>query len=138
MGTGREANKTEGFQLVQIYMDIVSVDITWGAMEFAYSDGRWNAATHTYEGVGWKPDKTDGNKITVRNSGEVAVSVSYGYTPTKSTVSGGFTDGAAAITELVALPAGEEKSAWLILNGKPTESMNKAVLGSVTVTIGGD
>lgn len=138
MGTGREANKTEGFQLVQIYMDIVSVDITWGAMEFAYSDGRWNAATHTYEGVGWKPDKTDGNKITVRNSGEVAVSVSYGYTPTKSTVSGGFTDGAAAITAPVALPVGEEKSAWLILNGKPTESMNKAVLGSVTVTIGGD
>lgn len=136
--TGREANKTEGFKLVQIYIDIVSVDITWGAMEFTYSDGTWNAATHTYEGVGWKPDKTDGNKITVRNSGEVGVSVSYGYTPTKSTVSGGFTDGAAAITAPVALPVGEEKSAWLILNGKPTESMNKAVLGSVTVTIGGD
>ena len=121
-----------------IHIDIVSVDITWAAMEFTYSEGTWNAATHTYEGVGWKPDKTDGNKITVRNSGEVAVSVSYGYTPTRSTVSGGFTDGAAAVTAPVALPVKEEKSAWLILNGKPTESMNKAVLGSVTVTIGGD
>lgn len=121
-----------------IHVDIVSVDITWGAMEFTYSDGTWNAATHSYEGVGWSPDKTDGNKITVRNSGEVAASVSYGYTPINSTVSGSFTDGSADITEPVALPVGEEKSAWLILNGKPIESMNKEILGSVTVTIGGD
>ena len=120
-----------------IHVDIVSVDITWAAMEFTYSDGTWDAATHIYEGVGWSPDQTDGNKITVRNSGEVAVNVSYGYTPTKSTVSGGFTDGAAAITAPVALPVGEEKSAWLTLSGKPSESMNKSVLGSVTVTIGG-
>lgn len=121
-----------------IHIDIVCVDILWAAMEFTYSDGTWNTAAHTYEGVGWKPDKTDGNRITVRNSGEVPVSVSYGYTPAAGTVSGGFTDGAAAITAPVALPAAEEQSAWLILNGKPTQSLRKAVLGTVTVTIGGD
>ncbi len=121
-----------------IHIDIVSVDITWADMEFTYSDGAWNAAAHTYDGVGWKPDKTNGNKITVRNSGEAAVSVSYRYTQSKNTVSGGFTDGAAAITAPVTLPVGAEKSAWLILKGKPTESMNKAVIGSVTVTIGDD
>ena len=37
-----------------IHVDIVSVDITWGDMEFTYSDGTWNAETHTYEGVGWR------------------------------------------------------------------------------------
>ncbi len=121
-----------------VHIDIVCVDITWAAMEFTYSDGTWDASTHTYADAGWKPDKADGNRITVRNSGETAVSVSYGYTPVGSAVSGGFTDGAAAITAPVALLAEEEKSAWLILNGKPTGSMNKAVLGSVTVTIGGD
>lgn len=121
-----------------IHVDIVSVDITWGDMEFTYSDGTWNAETHTYEGVGWSPDKTDGNKITVQNSGDVEVSVSYRYTQTKSQVSGGFTDGEAVITAPVVLPAAEKKSAWLSLNGKPTESMEKSVLGSVTVTVGGD
>lgn len=70
--------------------------------------------------------------------GEVPVSVSYGYTPATGTVSGGFTDGAAVIIAPVALPAAEEQSAWLILNGKPTQSLRKAVLGTVTVTIGGD
>ena len=114
-----------------IHVDIVSVDITWGDMEFTYSDGTWNAETHTYEGVGWSPDKTDGNKITVQNSGDVEVSVSYRYTQTKSQVSGGFTDGEAVITAPVVLPAVEKKSAWLSLNGKPTESMEKSVLGSV-------
>lgn len=119
-------------------VDIVSVEITWGAMEFTYSDGTWNAETHTYEGEGWMPDETDGNRITARNNGNVAVSVSYCYTQTNSTVSGSFTDGQAPITAPVALPVGDTKKVWLILNGKPTETLEKAVLGSVTVTIGGD
>lgn len=119
-------------------VDIVSVEITWGAMEFTYSDGIWNAETHTYEGEGWKPDETDGNRITTRNNGDVAVKISYRYTKTKSMVSGDFTDGTALITAPVALPVGDTKNAWLILNGKPTETLEKAVLGSVTVTIGGD
>lgn len=121
-----------------IHVDIVSVDITWGAMEFTYSDGTWNAETHTYEGGGWMPDETDGNRITTHNNGNVAVSVSYRYTKTNSTVSGGFTDGQVPITAPVALPVGGTKSVWLILNGKPTETLEKAVLGSVTVTVGGD
>ena len=121
-----------------IHINIVSVDISWSDMEFTYSDGTWNTSTHTYDGVGWTPDKADGNKITVKNSGDAAISVSYGYTPAAGNVSGNFTDGIAAITAPIAIPVEEEKSAWLILNGKPTESMNKAILGSVTVTIGGD
>ena len=121
-----------------IHIDIVSVEITWGAMEFTYSDGTWNAETHTYEGEGWMPDETDGNRITVTNTGNVEVNVSYGYTRTNTAVSGRFTDGQAPITVPVALPVGDTKKAWLILNGKPTETLEKAVLGSVTVTIGGD
>ena len=112
------------------------MEITWDALEFTYSDGTWNANTHSYEGAGWKPDKTDGNKIAVRNSGETAVSVTYSYMPTNSAVSGRFTDGITPITAPVALNVSEEKSAWLILNGKPTETINKDIIGSVTVTIG--
>lgn len=121
-----------------IHVDIVSVEITWGAMEFTYSDGTWDAETHTYEGEGWMMDETDGNRITVTNAGNVEVNVSYGYTRTNTAVYGSFTDGTAPITAPVALPVGDTKNVWLILKGKPTETLEKAVLGSVTVTIGGD
>ena len=129
-------NRTQSCK--EFHIDVVSVDITWAALEFTYSDGTWNTATHTYDGVGWTPDETDGNRITVRNNGDTAVNVFYRYTPQNSAVTGDFTDKAAAITAPVALPQGEEHAAWLRLNGKPTGSMEKAVLGSVTVTIGGD
>lgn len=122
----------------KVHVEIVSVEITWGAMEFTYSEGTWNAKAHTYEGVGWEPDKTDGNKIAVRNSGETAVNVSYSYTPANSAVMGGITDKVSMITAPIALNASEEKSAWLILNGKPNKTINKDILGSVTVTLGGN
>lgn len=129
-------NRSESYE--NIHIDIVSVDITWAAMEFTYSDGVWNSESHTYEGVGWQPNRTDGNRIIVRNSGEVPVNISYGFTPTNNAIFGNFTDEDTIISEPVALSVGEEKSAWLILNGKPTETMNKSVLGSATVMIGGD
>ena len=71
----------------------------------------------------------------MRNSGDVSVSVSYRYTPTNDAVSGGFTDGDTAVTAPIALPANAEKSVRLILDGTPTRSLDKAVLGT---EIGGD
>lgn len=121
-----------------VHVEIVSVEITWNALEFTYSDGTWNAKSHTYEGVSWKPNNTDSNKIAVKNSGETAVSVTYSYTPSNSAVSGSFTDGIAPITAPIALNVSEEKSTWLILNGKPDKTINNDLLGSVTVTIGGN
>lgn len=122
----------------KVHVEIVSVEITWGAMEFTYSEGTWNAKAHSYDGVGWEPDKTDGNKIAVRNSGETEVSVTYSYTPSNRAVSGSFIDGTTPITAPIVLNVSEEKSTWLILNGKPNETINNDLLGSVTVTIGGN
>ena len=119
-------------------VDIVSVEISWGAMEFTYSEGTWNAETHTYDGSGWIPDETDSNASSITNKGNVEVSVSYGYTQTNAAVTGSFTDGANPITAPVALPVGDKKRAWLIVKGKPSESLDRAVLGMVTVTIGGE
>lgn len=116
-----------------VHVEIVSVDIAWGDMEFTYSDGIWNSATHTYEGVGWKPNETDGNKITVRNSGEANVSVSYDYTQADTAVSGIFSGSTEAI-----LCAGDSASVWLTLNGKPSETMSKKIIGTATVMIGDD
>ena len=61
--------------------EIVSVDITWGAMAFTYSDGTWNTESHEWEGTGWIPDQTNGNAVTVKNIGTVIVNAEVSYMP---------------------------------------------------------
>jgi hypothetical protein len=115
--------------------EVVSVDITWGAMDFTYSDGTWNAATHRYEGAGWSPDAEDDNTVTVKNNGTANVSVTLSYTPTAAyTATTGSFDG--NVTAVI--PANEEKKWLLSLSGAPSGSISKAVLGTLTITIGGE
>ena len=117
-------------------LEVVSVEITWGAMEFTYCDGDWNPDSHTYENGYWKADETDGDVITVQNKGNVAVSVTFDYTKSDAAVSAQFRTGATAVTAPVALSAGGTKKVQLILSGKPGGKMSKAVLGTVTVKLG--
>ncbi len=121
----------------KVHVNIISVDITWGALAFTYSDGTWTPKTHDYEGRGWKADEPDGDKITVTNSGDVEVSVTYSYTPEISAVEGSFTDGTDTVTT-DKLPTKEKKSVWLCLSGKPSGTLDKEKIGAVTVTIGGE
>lgn len=117
----------------------VSVTITWGAMEFTYSDGTWNPENHQYEDVGWIPNEEDGNRITIENTGKVTVNVSVCYTPDYSAVSGSFADLEGTVIESpVALPVNGKKSVWLILKGKPDKILNHTVIGTITVTLGGN
>lgn len=63
-----------------------SVDITWGDMAFTYtagSAGTWDPATHTVTGGAsgsWAPDTPGGNKITVTNHSNAAVTATLTYT----------------------------------------------------------
>ena len=115
---------------------IISVDISWGAMEFTYTDGEWNPETHTYGEGKWTPDAENGNVITVTNNGNVAVNVAFAYTETVTEVEGSFTDeSGSAITSPFALATEEEKKIKLMLNGKPSSTFEDTQLGSVTITI---
>lgn len=119
-----------------LHIDIVSVDITWGDLEFTYTDGTWNAGTHAYEGGGWTADSTDGNKITVENKGTTGINVSAAYAGTGA-VSGSFTDSeGSAVTGSVTLPVNGTKVIYLALAGKPAAALNKTTLGTVTITLG--
>lgn len=115
----------------------VSVTVTWGAMEFTYQDGDWNPETHEFEYGEWIPNETDGNMITVENTGTMPVSVSFTYEQTIAAVSAEFNDGTTSVAAPVALPIGDKKQVWLKLSGKPSGTLNKSKLGTVTVTIGG-
>ena len=117
---------------------IISVYISWGSMEFTYTDGIWNPETHQYEGAGWINDK-NANKISVTSTSIVPITVSYSYSqyPGYEVVTGSFTDGTNPVTYQV-LFAGDVMpqscAVYLILTGKPPEcKMSK--IGSVTVTI---
>ena len=119
-----------------LHVDIVSVDITWGDLEFTYTDGTWNAGTHAYEGGGWTADSTDGNKITVENKGTTGINISAAYAGTGA-VSGSFTDSeGSAVTGSVTLSVNAKKALYLALAGKPAAALNKTPLGTVTITLG--
>ena len=117
---------------------IISVDITWGDLSFTYSDGTWNPSIHTYDGAGWNVDEEGGNSIKVENTGNTDVNVTYDYITVENGITGSFTDGENPVSAPVSLPVNGSSAVYLILAGKPEKELEKATIGSVTVTIGGE
>lgn len=117
--------------------EIISVEITWGTMEFTYCDGDWDPDTHTYINGYWAPNATGSDLVTVVNTGNVAVSVTFGYEKTNTAVSAAFSiDGNGTnITTPVALLVNDTKKVRLTLTGKPSGTMSKATLGTVKITL---
>ena len=113
-----------------------SVEITWGNMDYVYTDGIWNPAEHRYEGGGW----TDNGSgcVTVKNTGDAAVETSFTYTTERADISGSFTAADDPVTGPVTVAGGEEQTVHLILDGAPSESLEEqTVIGNVSVTLGG-
>lgn len=116
--------------------DVISVEITWGAMEYTYHDGQWNKDTHQYDGRGWTPDANEGDQIRVKNTGREAVAARFAYKPGGgyTSIVGSFAKGNNLITEDSLQPA-EETNVQLQLHKKPNKNMNKETVGTVTITI---
>lgn len=116
---------------------IISVDITWGNMGFVYQKGLWNPETHQY-GVGtWNPDGDGSSQISISNKGTESVKAFLAYTQADTSYSGSFRNGNGENISEIALSAGDNTSAYLVLTGTPSEEFSNSVLGTVTVTIGG-
>ena len=116
---------------------IISVDITWGNMGFVYQKGLWNPETHQY-GVGtWNPDGDGSSQISISNNGTESVKAFLTYTQVDTSYSGSFQNGTGENISAITLSAGENTSAYLVLAGTPSEEFSNNVLGTVTVTIGG-
>lgn len=118
-------------------VQIISVDITWGNMGFVYQKGLWNPETHQY-GVGtWNPDGDGSSQISISNNGTESVKAFLAYTQADTSYSGSFRNGNGENISEIALSAGDNTSAYLVLTGTPSEEFSNSVLGTVTVTIGG-
>ena len=112
--------------------DPVNVDLTWGSMEFVYTDGTWNTDTHTYEGSGWTDNGT--GYVKVHNIGLVDTNAAFSFTTDRTDIIGNFD-----VAGLSKLSVGEELTAWLTLSGKPDTVFGESlVIGKATVRIGGE
>lgn len=116
---------------------IISVDITWGNMGFVYQKGLWNPETHQYGGGTWNPDRDGSSQISISNNGTESVKAFLTYTQVDTSYSGSFQNGNGENISAITLSAGEKTSAYLVLAGTPSEEFSNNVLGTVTVTIGG-
>ena len=116
---------------------IISVDITWGNMGFVYKKGLWNPKTHQYGTGTWNPDGNGSSQISISNNGTESVKAFLTYTQADTSYSGSFQNGNGENISEIALSAGENTSAYLVLAGTPSEEFSNSVLGTVTVTIGG-
>lgn len=125
---------------------VYSVDIAWGDMEFTYTAaaGVWDPATHTITGADggtWKVNNEGGNKITVTNHSNTAVTATINYAAASGydSIIGSFDktslDLATAVgTEVSNAP---KDSTELTLSG-PLASSTPAstTIGTITVTLG--
>lgn len=116
---------------------IISVDITWGNMGFVYKKGLWNPKTHQYGTGSWNPDGNGSSQISISNNGTESVKAFLTYTQADTSYSGSFQNGNGENISEITLSAGENTSAYLVLVGTPSEEFSNNVLGTVTVTIGG-
>ena len=133
---------------------VYSVSISWGSMEFTYTEGSkgtWSATEHTYTDAtegGWSCNP-DANKTTVTNDSNAAVnaelsyaSASDAYNDIKGTFQGEQNATIENNTLELATAVGTEKgngpsaSAYLILSGDLDENVTAGTtIGSVTVTL---
>lgn len=122
-------------KVVQV-RDVISVEITWGAMKYTYDDGKWDKDTHQYDGRGWTPDIEGGDQIRVENTGKKAVTAGFAYKPRKGyeSIGGSFAKDNVLIKENKLRPT-EETNVQLQLHDKPPENMNNETVGTVTITI---
>lgn len=125
---------------------VYSVDITWGSMDFIYTDtagGIWNPQTHNYDGgtqAGWNYSE-GANRITVTNHSNAAVTVSLQYIPDSnySNITASFSQPtlSLATAENTAFSQAPSGSSELTLAGELSSSTTtKTNIGVVTVTLG--
>ena len=119
----------------------VSVDVSWGSMEFIYDDGEWDTESHKWVNNGWKPSVDDSNLISVTNTGstDVKMELSYNALSSYNDLSGTFVDSSnTVIDSLINLDAdGTERKYWFNISGTSETRWtdNYITVGTITLTI---
>lgn len=122
---------------------IYSVDVTWGAMEFTYTESgamTWNPADHTYTDSTSATWVANGNTVTVTNhsNAEVTASFAFNALTAYNTVTGSFDIASETLDAGVVdgYDAADKVVATLTLAGTLDETVTDFTkVGTITVTI---
>ena len=136
-------NNYNKYKYTSIIPSVISVDISWGNMDFTYTEGSWNPISHDYNVGTWKPTdgKKDSTKITVDNANSnVPIYAEIGYASVSSDyngIVGKIVDGEdSEIGDNVKILRGDSLAAYLDLDNKlPSTTAANTPIGQVTVTI---
>ena len=144
VGTGDQEIDVEGkYQDNTTVSTVYSVDVTWGAMQFTYSENgsmTWNPADHTYSDntiAGWT---ANGNTVTVTNHSNAEMTASFRFDALSSfsTVTGSFDIAAETLEAGVegGYDTADEVTATLSLEGTLDENVTDFTkIGTITVNI---
>ncbi len=141
---------TAGNHEVQVKYDdstnttVYSVDIVWGDMQFNYKAGTWNPATHSYTAdatAGFTAATTGGDKVTITNHTNKAVTATVAYTQEASynAITGSVTP--AAATEIAtavetAVADAPKQEFTLALGGAPADQLTTYTkVGTLNITL---
>lgn len=121
---------------------VYSVDISWGAMKFTYTETgtrTWNPADHSYNGEPSGAWEAEGNTITVTNHSNADVTADFAFQPAEGItgLDGKFSvpQGSLAAGEVGHYNDAESVQSSLTLDGSYTGNTEMTTVGSVTVTI---
>lgn len=123
--------------------ETVSVDVSWGSLEFVYNDGTWDTQSHKWVDYGWEPVDENSNRISVTNNGSSDVKIALGFSANDEhpNVYGEFVDadGSKLTTEALIAANKEEYSFWFVLYGKTDSRWTDEyeALGKITLSIVG-
>ena len=126
---------------------VYSVDITWGDMAFTYtsaSTGTWNPETHSYDNAsegGWTVDSANGNKVTVTNHSNAAVTATIKYDAATGyeSITGTFDKDTMSLATAVGTEVNKAPTAaaTLSLSGAlDSTTVAGTKIGTITVTLG--
>ena len=149
-GTGSDSADVKGtYQAGTPGSTVYRVDISWGAMEFTYTDGAagvWDPETHAYGTAGSGSWSSTTNAVTVTNHSNAAVTATLSYAPeaSYSAISGSFAetsgtanDGILTLATAEGTTAANPPSATATLNltGALASGTTNTKIGTVTVTL---
>lgn len=144
VGTGDQDIDVKGkYQDNTTAPTIYSVDVTWGAMEFTYTESgamTWNPADHTYTDSTSAAWVANGNTVTVTNHSNAEVTASFAFKALDAynTVTGSFDITSEKLDAGVVdgYDAADKVVATLTLAGTLAETVTDFTkVGTITVTI---
>ena len=143
---------TGTFEAAQGAGDKISVDISWDAMEFTYTEGakgEWLPGEHKYADNAAGSWSADTATITVKNHSNVAVTATLAFAPSVEGVIGTFTESSGTENDnVLALASAAEGEALGNFDKAPTAAAKFGIsgagitqdtnLGTITVSIAKD